>query len=89
MNKKQIIAFLEELAVGVRGKRDHYERTILTLLGEAMKGALDGQEDSQTVEKYKSLIKDYELSLEYVKGQLYEISYILGEITRDKRKKDL
>lgn len=67
--KKEIVAFLEELARGVQGKRDGLAKKLNAQI------------------KYSALHEDFTKMYEYTEGQLYEINYILGELTRDKRKK--
>lgn len=60
--KKEIVKLLNEIIIGVQGKRDDLEKRVVKC--PALKECLD-----------------------YVEGQLYEANYILGTITRDKRKK--
>ena len=67
--KKEIVTFLEELAIGVQGRRD------------------DLANKMNNENKYSKLYEDFKGMYEFADGQLYEINYILAEITRDKRRK--
>ena len=84
MNKKEIVKFLEELAIGVQGKRDNYEKQIKIYKHKLLEGATTKEESQSNIE----LLRYFQDSLEYIEGQLYEINYILEVITRDNRKRD-
>lgn len=81
--KKQIKQFIEDLAIGVQGKVEHYEERI-SLYEEKLIGIDNIMQEVHI----KSIKTDMELALEYTKGQLYELNYILENLNRDKRKKD-
>jgi hypothetical protein len=84
MNKKEIVKFLEELAIGVSGKRDNYEKQIKVYRNKLLEGAVTRDESQKNME----LLRYFQDSLEHIEGQLYEINYILETITRDNRKRD-
>ena len=73
--KKEIVKFLEELAIGVQGKRDDLEVKMKKRLK-----VIPFIED-------EDVYWDFRNALLHTEGQLYEINYILETITRDKRKK--
>ena len=73
--KKEIVKFLEELAIGVQGKRDHEEKRLKEI---AFHNVCDCGNDIGLLEA--------QAIFEHTKGQLYEINYILSTITRDQRK---
>lgn len=73
--KKEIISFLEQLLIGVQGKRDSQDKHI----NEVKKS---GEHDRCD---YLNILK---ISREHTEGQLYEINYIIENLKRDKRKKD-
>ena len=70
--KKEIVKFLEELAIGVQRKRDNYELRITP-----------EKQAKNHVETNKFLTSQFH----YTDGQLYEINYMLETIKRDRRKK--
>lgn len=70
--KKEIVSFLETIALSVQGKLDHAKQ----------KQAKYKDSDNQ------ALYMEFTEIVNYIEGQLYEINYILGTIMRDRRKKD-
>ncbi len=83
--KKEIVKFLEELAVGVQDKADNLEQTVRLYKNKCLDGGITPTESQKNID----LLRSFELSLEHCEGQLYEINYILSTITRDNRKKDI
>lgn len=77
--KKEIVKFLEELAIGVQDKLKHEREKI----EDYRKKVLLGMETQKNI----GLLNSFTLGAEHTEGQLYEINYILSTITRDNRKK--
>lgn len=71
--KKEIIKFLEELVIGVQGKRDKELKKCQQLAGSI--DILSALEDREYWHTWKEMYN-------YTDGQLYEINYILETITR-------
>ena len=81
--KKEIVKFLEELAIGVQGKCNDLERKVEHYKSLLLEGSVTKEESQKNMD----LLQTFRSSLDYTEGQLYEINYILETIKRDKRKK--
>lgn len=82
--KKEIVKFLNELAIGVQGKRDNEEAKIKKIKHEIILGR-GSRED---VRKKFKILRIFELAFEHTEGQLFEINYILDTITRNDKLKN-
>lgn len=84
MNKKEIIKFLKELQTTLIDKRDNYEYKIKhyksIVLSENL-GRPVGSDITEVAKSAEIVVNEFIMSNEYVKGQLYEIEYILEKLT--------